>query len=118
MHGTGMDVSTLNHFHRVAKAMNNYVAASAYSSYTGRDGFQGNTYHPSFQHYTNLGNRFAGGLHSIGLPNSFVNLGYRVGKAICCDCGPVDCCVCIPLDCCCPCCGTGGNGGVITTQPR
>ncbi|CAF0769764.1 unnamed protein product [Adineta steineri] len=80
MHGTGMDYSTLNHFHRVARAMNHYVATSSHnSSHTGRDGFHVG---PPFYPNSGLGNRVAGGLHSIGMPNSFVSLGYRVGQMV------------------------------------
>jgi hypothetical protein len=82
MYGTGMDPYTLSHYHNVARKMNNYVAASAYHFYSGRDRVPMGVYQPAFYSGPTLGNRFANGLNAVGLSGSVVNLGYRFGELI------------------------------------
>lgn len=82
-----MNSYKLNHFYNVARAMNHYVAVSAYNYY------QPHYYYPSVRDqggYMNsygrpsvmdsgLSGLFAYGLQAIGLPRSIVNFGYRFG---------------------------------------
>lgn len=63
MYGTGMDAYTLGHYRQVAKKMNNYVAASAFNFYSGRDQV---SMQPAFYPNQAYGTRFDLGLSSIG----------------------------------------------------
>jgi hypothetical protein len=79
MYGRGMSPYTRAHFKRVARNMNNYVAASAYNFYPGYDGVPMEVYQPTYYSYPSLGNHFADRLYSVGMPNGIVNLGYYIG---------------------------------------
>jgi len=75
-----MDPYTLRHYKRVARSMNNYVAASAYNFYFGYNRIPIEVYQPGFYGNANLGNHFADRLYSVGMPNGIVNLGYHIGE--------------------------------------
>ena len=80
-YGTGMSPYMSNHFMRVARNMNNYVAASAQGAL--RDG--GNDW-PLFSQPPVLQLLMTGllayGLKSIRVPVSVVHFGYRLGHFI------------------------------------
>jgi len=70
----------LQHFHRVARDMNNYVAASAYNYYNQPRRDRGLVmYQASPSTSGGLGGLIAYGLYSIGMPSSIVTYGYRLG---------------------------------------
>ncbi|UJR26132.1 hypothetical protein I4U23_007476 [Adineta vaga] len=86
MYGTGMNPHMLNHYFRVARDMNNYVALSAYqyyrtSSYSRlRD--QGNVlteYQRPSLFSSGFGSLLAYGLYALRMPAPVVNIGYRLG---------------------------------------
>jgi hypothetical protein len=82
-----MNPYRLNHFHNVARAMNNYVAVSAFN-------YNRNLYHRSIPDQGNylimygkpslmnsgLSGLLAYGLHTIGMPTTIINYGYRLGR--------------------------------------
>ncbi|UJR22828.1 hypothetical protein I4U23_025858 [Adineta vaga] len=54
-----MNLQTLKHFQRVAKAMNNYVAASAYNFRQARQGYSMRAHpQPGFYNNGNINHRF------------------------------------------------------------
>jgi hypothetical protein len=86
MYGGSMRPYMFNHFSKVAAAMNNYVAASSRSYYQNqyyrnladqRDFIVVNQRPPLFT--SGLSGLIAYGLHTIGLPPTVVNFGYRIG---------------------------------------
>lgn len=63
MYGTGMDAYTLGHYQQVARKMKNYVAASSYNYYSGRDQI---AMQPMFYPNRSYGSEFSFNLSSIG----------------------------------------------------
>ncbi|CAF4869742.1 unnamed protein product [Rotaria socialis] len=64
-----MDPYTLNHFHRVANAMNHYVAESAYDYYSGYDCIQRQPYSTGFFPNAHYNSHFGGSYDSLGISN-------------------------------------------------
>jgi len=85
-----MNAYRLNHFYNVARAMNNYVAVSAYNYYNQNPYYhnirdQGNyliTYQRPSLLNSGLRNLLGYGLNAIGMPSNVVNFGYRFGYFI------------------------------------
>ncbi|CAF2090403.1 unnamed protein product [Rotaria magnacalcarata] len=75
---TGINPYTLNHFHRVANAMNHYVAASAYNYYSGYDGIQVQPYSTEFFPNAHYNSHFGGSSDLL----SITNLGSLLAKWI------------------------------------
>lgn len=73
-----MDPHTFNHYNRVARSMQNYVAVSTHRYYRRYDRIPGEAYHAGFHQNINHGTPYGDGFYSIGLPN-FV---YRIGQWI------------------------------------
>ena len=77
-----MDIYTHKHFQNVARNMNMYLMASAYDYYPGRDRISVG-YEPAFfSPGIGMGNRFGGGLYSVGFSNGLANIGYRLSDFI------------------------------------
>lgn len=81
-----MDPYRLSHFHRVAMDMNNYLIESTYRYYqnqhyrSSRDRRHGlMMYQKPLFGQSGFGGLLAYGLHSVGLPSSVVQMGYRFG---------------------------------------
>ena len=88
-YGTGMNPYMFNHFLRVARNMNNYVAAASHGYHQSRRhaalrdrGNYWSMYARPSPLQAGAGGLLAYGLHAIGLPTSLVYLGYRVGNYI------------------------------------
>jgi hypothetical protein len=85
-----MNPYRLNHFYNVARAMNNYVAASAYNYYHPNQYYQSvrdqGNYMAEYQRPSlgdfSLSGLLAYGLQAIGLPANVVNFGYRMGYMV------------------------------------
>jgi hypothetical protein len=79
-----MNPYMLNHFQKVARNMNHYVAASSYNHHRlvhDRRNYDAEYRGPSIFN-SGLHGLFASGLNAIGMPPKVVNLGYRIGYFI------------------------------------
>ncbi|CAF1107214.1 unnamed protein product [Rotaria sp. Silwood1] len=77
-----MDPRRSGHFNRVARSMNNYVAASAHNYYWGHDAVSGGPYHRSAHFNGNYGYPSQHGSFSNGLQALIANIGHYLRQWI------------------------------------
>ena len=75
MPATGMNSYEFNHYRRVARNMNHYIAAAGNYGYQRRDGYGSASYGNM-----NFGPAFANQLYGWGFSAGVANLGYQVGR--------------------------------------
>ncbi|CAF2090395.1 unnamed protein product [Rotaria magnacalcarata] len=77
-----MDPYTLQHFYRVANAMNNYVAASSYSYYSGYDGIRTDRFIAEYHSNSGYTSHHGSSSYSLGISSGFANLGSHIAHWI------------------------------------